>query len=100
MMREAVSFNLQPFNWQPVCAGEVETNGFFVVSRLSHDRLAKSGPDDKKPDALYWNHGAVALCKRLQKTGKWLILAIGSRYERLIGKLHPQRDSGLMLAMG
>jgi hypothetical protein len=39
------------------------------------------------------NHGTAALCKRLLKTGKWLILAFGSRHERLIIKLHRLADN-------
>jgi len=39
------------------------------------------------------NHGALALCKRLGKTGKWLTTAIGSRNERLIIKLHRLADN-------
>lgn len=100
MIGEAVSFGSQPLTRRPAHTGGIETNGFFVVSRLSHDRLAKSGPDDKKPDALYWNRGAVALCKRLQKTGKWLRLACGSRDERLIDKLHHYVDSRLSAGYG
>lgn len=101
MIREPISFRFQVVKSTP-CPhrGNRELIGFLHFSRLSHDRLAKSGPDDKKPDALYWNHGAVALCKRLQKTGKWLILACGSRNERLIDELHHLVDSRLYAGYG
>ena len=41
------------------------------------------------------NHGAVALCKRLQKTSKRLKLATGMRYMRLIDELHSLADTSL-----
>jgi hypothetical protein len=44
-------------------------------------------------DECFMNHGTAALCKRLLKTGKWLILAFGSRHERLIIKLHRLADN-------
>jgi hypothetical protein len=41
----------------------------------------------------FMNHGTAALCKRLLETGKWLTLAVGSRYERLIIELHRLADN-------
>lgn len=89
MIREPISFRFQVVN-STTCPHRRnrELIGFFRFSRQPHDRLALSGADGREPDALYWNHGAVDLCKVLQKTGKQLILAVGSRYERLIDELH------------
>lgn len=69
----------------------------FLISadRLSHDRLAMSGPDDKKPDALKWNHGAESLCEASQKTTKLLNSAHGPRYGRSIEESHHLVDSSL-----
>jgi hypothetical protein len=44
-------------------------------------------------DECFMNHGTAALCKRLLETGKWLTLAVGSRYERLIIELHRLADN-------
>lgn len=43
------------------------------------------------------SHGAVALCKGLQKTGRWLRLASDSRYECLIDELHSFADNSLAI---
>lgn len=53
MMREAVSFDSRPLNWQPAHTGGIETNGFFVASRLLHERLwGNVWACWHKPDAL------------------------------------------------
>jgi hypothetical protein len=41
------------------------------------------------------NHSTANLCKVWLKTGKWLTLAIGSRYERLIIELHRSADNSI-----
>jgi hypothetical protein len=58
-----------------------------AITRISANR------ETLYTDECFMNHGTAALCKRLLETGKWLTLAVGSRYERLIIELHRLADN-------
>jgi hypothetical protein len=71
-------------------------SGFFAFkTRANRCAITRTSANRETlyTDECFMNHGTAVLCKRLLETGKWLILAIGSRYERLIIKLHRLADN-------
>ncbi len=73
-------------------------SGFFIacLARAGEAIHMISGSRGILPtDECFMNRGTVALCKRLLETGKWLTLAIGSRYERLIIELHRSANNSI-----
>jgi hypothetical protein len=75
----------------------IETNNGFFAFKPRANRCAitrtSANRETLYTDECFMNHGTAALCKRLLETGKWLILAFGSRYECLIIKLHRLADN-------
>jgi hypothetical protein len=96
VISKAVKFRFSGLNTNLRTQGESGLNGFLrfraranrcAITRISANR------ETLYTDECFMNHGTAALCKRLLETGKWLTLAVGSRYERLIIELHRLADN-------
>lgn len=93
---EPVSFGSQWLNPHLRTQGESRLTGFFTpISRVCRTKVCQCSGLMTRNRARFMNHGAVDLCKVLQKTGKKLRLAFGLRYRHLIDELHSLADSSI-----
>jgi hypothetical protein len=94
---EAVKASVLRVQSQARCDLQNRDFSGFLRFRTRADRCAITRSSYNREtlytDECFMNHGTAALCKRLLETGKWLTLAIGSRYERLIIELHRLADN-------